>query len=284
MSETFAVLKTAAKPEQLKAQNAVARSMVQNDIGVRVEDLDAKDFTKLTQAMAATKKPAEWVVSFDGEWVSYFVRVGSKPADKIDITSVRISEEKDVAKRNKILAALLAKKAATQAQVDAFNQAHPDPDALAALKKQIDDLNGRIKGIQVLIGQFKGTTFENASPAFFGGLQRWTDKHSQSHYIDFLSDIQAGADAQGIYDKYIKPGASYPVNLTDGTRLAIENELKAGKKPNFAHARAEILHVVDGKIIPQYISETTASLHKQMAEDQKQVAALQHKYTAMGGK
>jgi len=67
-------------------------------------------------------------------------------------------------------------------------------------------------------------------------------------------------------------------------RLEIERDLKAGKKPNFAHARAEILQVVDGKIIPAYKRETIAGLNKLIADDTKALATLNQRYTAMGGK
>jgi len=59
----------------------------------------------------------------------------------------------------------------------------------------------------------KGFTFETGTPNLFGGLQRWTDKHSVSHYVDFLFDLRAGTEPQAIFDKYIKEGAVYPVNL-----------------------------------------------------------------------
>jgi len=284
MPETLKVLTTATKEEQLKAQNVAARNIVQNEIGVRVDDLDAKDFTKLGQSMSKLKKSAEWVISFDGDWFGYFVRVGADKSAKIDISFVRLSEERDLEKRKRILAALIARKAAAQAQVDAFYKEHPDPDALAEVKRQIDQLTSLIKTCENLIEEFKGFTFETGTPGLFVGLQKWTDKHSLSHYIDFLSDIKAEADAQGIFDKYIKVGASFPVNLSEHTRVAIENELKAGKKPNFSAARAQILQVVDGKIIAQYKRITIVDLQGQIASHKKELASLTQRYSAMGGK
>jgi hypothetical protein len=281
MSETLKVLASAKTADQLKAQNTAARNVVINDVGVRVDDLDAKDYTKLTEWMQKTKKPAEWVVSFDSEWLGFFARVGT---NKIAVSSVNISAERDIEKRRKILAALLKLKAATQAQVDAFIKANPDPEALAAVKKPIDDLTDRVKFTRKLIEEFKGLTFETMTPAFFGGLETWTTKHSWNHYVDFLLDIKADLDAQGIFDKYIKPGADYPVNLTEGTAKAIAAELKAGKKPNFTRARAEILPVVDGKIIAKYKAESIAILNKGVADDLKEIAKLTQQYTAMGGK
>jgi hypothetical protein len=284
MPETLKILTIAAKEEQLKPQNLAARNVVQNEIGVRVDDLDAKDFAKLTQSMTKFKKSAEWVISFDGDWFSYFVRVGSDRSARIDVSSVRLSEERDLEKRKKILSALLARKAAAQAQVDAFYKAHPDPEALAELKKQIDDLGHAIKMAEDLIPGFKSFTFESGDPGMFSGLERWTDKHSLSHYVEFLFVLKANGDPQEIFDKYIKVGAPFPVNLQDSTRLPIEHDLKAGKPPNFAHARAEILKVVDGKIIPVYRRESLAGLNKQITDQKKDLDSLTQRYRAMGGK
>ncbi|HZR16687.1 MAG TPA: hypothetical protein VFE51_05110 [Verrucomicrobiae bacterium] len=284
MPETLKVLTAAAKEEQLKNQNLAARNVVQNEIGIRVDDLDAKDYARLGQSMAKFKKSAEWVISFDGDWFAYYVRVGSDKASKIDISSVRLSEESDLEKRKKILSALVARKAAAQAQVDAFYKAHPDPEALAELKKQIDDLGNAVKTAEALIPRFQKFKFETDDPGMFGGLETWTDKHSLSHYVEFLFLLKAPNDPQAIFDTYIKVGASLPVNLRDATRIAIERDLKAGKKPDFTHARAEILQVVDGKIIPAYRREAIAGINKQVAAQKKDLETLIQRYRAMGGK
>jgi hypothetical protein len=284
MSDTLKVLASAKTGDELKAKNDAARKIVMNDIGIRVDDLDAKDYAKLTAAMAKFKKPAEWVISFDGSWFGYFARVGTDKASKIGISFVQLSFEKDIEKRRAILATLLKLKAATQPQVDEFMKNNPDPEAVAEAKKLVDNLTGKIKQEENLIQEFKGFTFETGTPGFFGGLEKWTTKHSWSHYVDFLSDIKANFDAQGIFDKYIKQGCSFPVNLDGGTAAALEKDLHAGKKPNFAKAFAQILRIVDGKIIAKYNAETIAALQKVVADDKKELQKAQQHFAAIGGK
>jgi hypothetical protein len=141
MSETVKVIQTAKTADRIESLHYMARMLIVNKIGLRVDELKENDFKKLGELMEKSKKPVEFVMSFDGAWFSFFTRVGTV---KNGISSVNIAEEKDMAKRAKILEALVSYGAATQAQVDALNKAHPDAAALSELKTKIDELKKKV--------------------------------------------------------------------------------------------------------------------------------------------
>ena len=141
MGETIKVIQTAKTADRVESLHYMARMTIVNKIGIKVDELKENDFKKLGELMEKSKKPVEFVMSFDGTWFSFFTRVGTV---KSVISSVNIAEEKDLAKRAKILEGLVSYGAATQAQVDALNKAHPDAAALSELKTKIDDLKKKV--------------------------------------------------------------------------------------------------------------------------------------------
>jgi hypothetical protein len=141
MGETSKLIQTAKTPDRVESMEYLARAIIAKQIGVKVSELGATDFKKLTDLMAKTKKPVEFMMSFDGDWFSYFTRVGTV---KGLITSVSIAAETDFEKRGKILEGLVSYGVATKAQVDALNKAHPDTAALAALKSQLEEQKKKV--------------------------------------------------------------------------------------------------------------------------------------------
>ena len=156
MPETIKVLKTATTPEGIGVQQQVVKPIVAT-VGIRADDLSSKDLAKVTELMQKSKKPVEFALSFNGDAISYLVRVAGT---KIVLDQMLLSAERDAAKRSKILDKLVSLGAATQAQADAFNKAHPDQDKLDDLKKQIDELRKKIadeqKQLDELTKQYKG--------------------------------------------------------------------------------------------------------------------------------
>jgi len=120
MGVNIKVLKVAAKPDQLKADAEYVWNLSTSKIGLRVSKYDDKDFKKLTEWMTKTKKPAEFCMSFDGEWAGFFARVGSSKADN---TAEKIAEFP--ATKDKILTGLATFGIATPAQVAEFKKKHP---------------------------------------------------------------------------------------------------------------------------------------------------------------
>ncbi|MGE0388337.1 MAG: hypothetical protein AB7Q97_26740 [Gammaproteobacteria bacterium] len=98
-----------------------AKTEIANKIGIKVGTLNDKDITKLTELMAKTKKPVEFMIAFDGTWFSHYTRVGT---NKSSITEVHIGEYPGLNKK-KIIDALISYGAATKAQADAFHKKYP---------------------------------------------------------------------------------------------------------------------------------------------------------------
>jgi hypothetical protein len=135
MGETFKVMGTAKEPDRIDSMAKMTKAIINARIGIHVDDLDAKEVAKVTDLMQKSKKPAEFVLSFDGQWISYFTRVGSI---KLPGASWDLSAEKDFEKRNKILDGMFAYGIVSQAQIAAFNKAHPDVAGIAEEKKKLD--------------------------------------------------------------------------------------------------------------------------------------------------
>src|SRR2546425_690192 len=87
------------------------------------------DLKKVKEWMEKTKKPAEFLLSFDGTWLTLEVRVGS---NKDTMTQFNTAAENDRGKRRATLEKLSKiTSVVTQADLDAFDKANPDPTELA---------------------------------------------------------------------------------------------------------------------------------------------------------
>jgi len=119
MGENIKVLKSSSKPEQLKVDADYVWQLCTNKITLKVDKYDDKDFTKLKDFMTKNKKPAEFCMSFDGEWAGFFARVGS---NKVPNTAEKIAEFPN---SDKVLAGLASYGIATPGQVAEFKKKHP---------------------------------------------------------------------------------------------------------------------------------------------------------------
>ena len=119
MGENVKVLKVATKPDQLKVAADYVWQLCTNKITLKVDKYDDNCIKKITDFMTKTKKNAEFCMSFDGEWASFFARVGSS---KLPNTAEKIAEFPN---SDKVLAGLASYGIATPGQVAEFKKKHP---------------------------------------------------------------------------------------------------------------------------------------------------------------
>ena len=98
-----------------------AKMQIANKIGLKVEDLDDNDVKKLklVELMTKSKKPVEFVISFDGAWFTLYIKVGTF---KHEFNSINLIEDKSIQDKQKVMKNLIQFGAATQKQLDQLNE------------------------------------------------------------------------------------------------------------------------------------------------------------------
>ena len=146
------IIQTAHAVDRIKATHDAARAEVINKIGIQVDKLEEKDFKKYADTMTKNKKALNFVISFDGQWFSYFALIGTF---KDKIVEDDVGEDPTIRDREKVIKCLLAYGAANKAQVDAFRLKYPDEKALGSLKSEIDTLEKKIADDQKKLQELK---------------------------------------------------------------------------------------------------------------------------------
>lgn len=101
------------------------------------------DLEKIKQASAKQKKDVEYVVEFDGKWVSVYGRVGGKKVD--DVFSQDISDGGDAVLQKKRMEALKQMGVISDADVKAFDKKMGDPQKVNDLKKEAAEIGRKLK-------------------------------------------------------------------------------------------------------------------------------------------
>lgn len=101
------------------------------------------DLEKIKQECAKQKKDLEYVVEFDGKWVSVFGRVGSKKVD--DIFSQDISDGGDAVLQKKRMDALKQMGVISDSDVKVFDKKMGDPQKVNDLKKEATEIARKLK-------------------------------------------------------------------------------------------------------------------------------------------
>jgi hypothetical protein len=130
-------IQTALKADRVKYTADQAKTEIKN-MGIKVDDLSAQQITTLGDQFAKGAKKVEFVIGYKAPTFTYLVRAGSI---KYVILQTDIAEDSSIADKGKTFEKLKAEGVATQADVDAFK----NKQALAPLKKQIEDLKKKIK-------------------------------------------------------------------------------------------------------------------------------------------
>lgn len=260
------------KPDEL----AKEQFSLEGWIGVKVAISKKPDMAKIAPCMAKTKKPAELFATYDGKKLVLDVRVGA--AYKQVIGTLDIAAEKDIEKRRDLLKKINAKnkKLVSDQDLGKFEQAHPTPDQKDFAKRQLVTLRPEVEKLKAKQSLLKTIKYDKCgSEELVKQFRDWVEKKSWGHYLEFLRDVDAGADSKKIFDTYIGDGqqaVDKPVNLDAATAGKIKKALDAGKIPDFAPARAQIVNMVDAKFIPAFKKEALAKVEEDLKWKEKQLA------------
>ena len=114
-------LQTAKTEDRIIYISNLTKVQIANKMGLKVEDLDAKDVAKLklVETMTKNKKPVEWVASFDGKWFTLTIKIGNW---KHEFNSINLVEDKSIKDRKKVVQNLIDYKIATKQQLEALNE------------------------------------------------------------------------------------------------------------------------------------------------------------------
>ena len=114
-------IQTAKTEDRIVFISNLAKMQIANKIGLKVEDLDDNDVKKLklVELMTKSKKPVEFVISFDGTWFTLYIKVGTF---KHEFNSINLIEDKSIQDKQKVMKNLIQFGAATQKQLDQLNE------------------------------------------------------------------------------------------------------------------------------------------------------------------
>jgi hypothetical protein len=245
-------------------------------IGVKVAIPKKPDMAKIAPLMARTKKPAELYATYDGKKLVIEVRVGT--AYKQVLGTLDLAAEKDLEKRRDLLKKINAKdkKLVTDQELGKFEMAHPTPDQKNFAQRQLVTLRPEIEKLKARQAHLKSLTYDKCgSEELAKQFQEWVENKHWGHYLEFLREVDAGADSKKIFDTFIGDGqqaVAKPVNLDAATARKIQKDLAAGKVPDFTAARAQIVKMVDAKFVPAFKKEALAKVEDELKWKEKRLA------------
>lgn len=219
---------------------------------------------ELTDALAKAKgKKAQVYVNLDGSLLSFEVRIpGSKP---IRLGAKDLDSLRDNDKQREILEKLAdTTKLTTRADVEKWHSTHYGKEEISFFRGTIHEMMASRDKLQPQVAALKAFKFDGKDAKLLAELHKHAKAHSHEHYLTFVEDIDAGVSPKAIFDKYIKSGASFPVNLPPAIAAPIEKAVSAGAKPDFGNARKLIVGVIDAKLIPDYRKEVLPDLEKEL--------------------
>ena len=244
-----------------------------------------KSADKIIEKMTKNKKPAEFVLSYDGRTVSYAVRVGS---DSWPEFSVDLTKETDLALRRKWMVRLMKEtKIVTAADLAAFDKANPtpaDPEEIAELKQRIGIVESIIKSEQDVKNWYAKKFAE------FDWQQRrldflpWAKKQGFEAYAQFMIGVTDGFQDHAMMKMHVLKGCSLPVKLKPETRKKMEEAFAANKAVDYAAAKAEVLAIVDGSLMPKFRALRIKEGEKTVASEKKKLVALQAEMANLTGR
>lgn len=287
MGKLSKVIHTTKNPD-LFGDGADNARMLMRDFKISVLERAStmpKERDKIVEEMKKSKKPAEFVLTFDGRMLAYGVRVGSKtwPDFSFDITTIS-----DAAQRRKWMASLQKHgKLVTDAQLAAFDKVNPtpaDPEEVAELEKQIAVVERVIKS-ETDVKSWYAKKYAD----FDWGQRRmdfgeWAKKQGFGAYSQFMIGVTDGFQDYAMMKTHILKGASQPVKLKAETKAAMEKALAANQKVDYSAAKAEVLAIVDGSLMPKFRALRFKEAEKTVASEKKKLAELKAKLAKLKGR
>lgn len=281
------VIHTVKDPDLLGDAADNARIMLR---GYKIPPLDRgastlKDHDKIVEKMTKAKKAAEFVLGYDGRNVAYFVRVGS---DKWPIFSVDLVGTTDLALRRKWMVILKTQaKIVTDADIAAFDKANPtpaDPEEMAALQQKIEVTESIIKSESDVKNWYA------KKYADFNSQQRrldflpWAKAQKFEAYAQFMVGVTDGFQDHAMMKMHVLKGAPLPVKLAPGTRSKMEAAFAAKQAVDYTDAKAEVLKIVDGSLMPKFRQVRFKEAEKTIASEKKKLAGQKAEMARLKGR
>ena len=284
MGKLTKVVHKVKDPDLLDDASDNARIMLR---GYGIRPLDRSPFTlkdadKIKEKMKKAKKSAEFVISYDGRKVEYFVRVGS---DTWDLFGFDLSAETDLALRRQWMVKLMKQaQIVTAADIAAFDKVNPTP----ADPKEIKELEDQIAITQSIIkSETDVKSWYAKKYADFDWQQRrldflpWAKKQGFEAYAQFMIGVTDGFQDYAMMKTHVLKGAKLPVKLKPETREKMEKAFADNKAVDYAAAKAEVLVIVDGSLMPKFravrfkeAAKTVESEKKKLAKQLAELAKL----------
>jgi hypothetical protein len=240
------------------------RKFIEDDLGIKLPRI-APDTKKLSQEITKAKKPAEFYILLDGEKFGFEVRVGTY---RQNLGQVNLGAEKDNDVRFEIMRALTNQTTLfTQKELDSFNQKHLTSAQTGYYHGQVAEYERKVEELRKLTQALAHPTYEHLDPIISADFHDWARAHSTLHYVTFLEDLDAKGDARTIFDKYIKTGAQYPVNVGEHIGAEIEKALSRNQAPDFNAARTKVVKVVNTALLPTFKKLKLPAYQKELDHD-----------------
>ena len=250
--------------DKFDALLATPRKFIEDDLGIKLPKL-VPDTKKLGLEMAKAKKPAEFYILLDGEKFSFEVRAGTY---KQSLAQVNLAAEKDNDVRFEIMRALSNQtKLYTEKELEAFNNRHLTRAQVGFYHDSVAEYQPKVDKLKKITQALANPTYEHLDPLISPDFHDWAQAHSTLHYVTFLEDLDAKADPKATFEKYIKKGAQYPVNVGDQIGGEIEKALTSNQAPDFTAARSKVLKVVNSALLPTFKKEKLPAYQKELEHD-----------------
>jgi hypothetical protein len=287
MGKVTKVVHSVKDPELLDDASDNARIMLR---GYDIRPLDKSPFTlkdaaKIVDKMKKNKKAAEFVLSYDGRIVAYAVRVGS---DSWPVFSFDLSAETDLALRRQWMVKLMKKaQLVSAADLTAFDKVNPtpaDPKEVAELEQQIAVTESVIKSEQDVKNWYA------KKYADFDWQQRrldflpWAKKQGFEAYAQFMVGVTDGFQDYAMMKTHVLQGASLPVKLKPATREAMEKAFAEKKPVDYSAAKAEVLAIVDGSLMPKFRAVRFKEADKTVESEKKKLAGQKAELAKLTGR
>lgn len=283
MGTVTEVLATAKKPDDVAGVEWDARSRV-SILGTPLKD-NKVDAGKIGDKMKKTNKPAQFLLTYDGRKLVYGIRVGS---DLTTIDSLDVAGERDLARRRQWLVKLKkSSKVVTAADLDAFDKVNPipaDPKEIAEVEQQIDVAKSIIKSEADVKSWFAKKYADLEWGERRMTFLPWAKKLGFEAYAQFMVGVTDGFQDYAMMKTHVLKGAPLPVKLLPATREAMEKAFAAGQKVDYGPAKAEVLKIVDGALMPKFRAVRFKEAEKTIDSEKKRLANLEKELAKLKGR
>ena len=261
-------------------QQFVKKFIDELHVSMTLRPPDAKQVADLI----AKAKKIQFVATLSIPLLQVWLRGGS--AKPILVGSKDLDSLRDNAKARGILEKLAdSTKLITRDDVIGWQDTHMDDGQLAFFADTIARMEADQQTQQERYDELKDLKFTSALPdGLRAELHSFTAKHSWEHYLKFVEDIDAAKADATVYDTYVKPGATLPVNLGAALQSPIDKAIAAQGKVAWVPARTLIVKLIDSKFIPDMRKDEMAKLGKELKRLKADIPEKKKAFAKAGGK